>query len=145
MLPAYYDGTYLPVGDHPATWDDVMERFSGSVKRRGFCDRLRAILTRAKVCGFVRVYLFGSFISAKDDPGDVDLLWVYRESLDLDALAADCRDLLNYGLHKEHEGWDMWCCSDNEFVINYLMDGWRKNKPPECKPRGVIILELARL
>lgn len=145
MLPAYYDGMYLPAGDHPATWDDVIERFCGGERRQGFCNRLRAFLDRARRCGFVRVYLFGSFISAKDDPGDVDLLWVYGENVDLDALPRACRDLLDYGLNKEREGWDMWCCSNNEFVINDLMEVWRKDRPPENKPRGVIILKLAGL
>lgn len=145
MLPAYYDGMYLPAGDHPATWDDVVERFSSNEKRTGFCNRLRDILARGKLCGFVRVYLFGSFISAKDDPGDVDMLWVYRENLDLGTLSDQCRNLLNYDFNKKREGWDMWCCSDNNFIINYLMEGWRRNKPPESKPRGVIILELATL
>jgi len=145
MLPAYYDGMYLPEGDHPATWEDVVERFSGTERRRTFCNRLRAILVRAKRCGFIRVYLFGSFVSAKDEPGDIDLLWVYQENLDFDSLEQDCRDLLNYEIMRLREGWDMFCCSDNGFVINYLTEGWRKSRPPESKPRGVIIVDLARL
>ncbi len=145
MLPPFHDGMYLPAGDHPATWEDIIGRFCGGARRQGFCNRLQAFLERARNCGFLKVYLFGSFISGKTDPGDVDLLWVYREGLDLNALRKDCYDLLNYGLNKEQERWDMWCCSDNDFVINYLMEGWRKNKPPDNQARGVIILDLAGL
>jgi len=145
MLPTYYDGMHLPEGDHLATWDDVIERFSGTDRRRAFCGRLRAILLRAKRCGFLRVYVFGSFVSAKDEPGDVDLLWVYEEGLNIDSLDRDCRDLLNYETMKQREGWDMFCCSNNGFVINYLTEAWRKSRPPESRPRGVIIIELVAL
>jgi hypothetical protein len=145
MLPAYYDGMYLPPGDYLATWQDVIQRFSGNEKRQGFCTRLKAILDQAKICGFVKVYLFGSFISAKDDPGDVDLLWVYAENLDTESLSQGCKDLLDYVKMKEQEEWDMWCCANNDFNINYLMRGWRTDRPPESKPRGVIIIELATL
>ena len=145
MLPAYYDGKFLPEGDHPATWEEVCQRFGWNDKRRGFCDRLFAFLRRAKRCGFLRVYLFGSFVSAEDDPGDVDLLWVYTENLNFDLLAEECRELLNYTTMRAREGWDMFCCSDNAFVINYLVDGWRRDKSPERKPRGVIILDLRQL
>jgi hypothetical protein len=145
MLPPFQDGMYLPVGDHPATWDDIVDRFGGNRRRQGFCNRLRTFLDRAKGCEFIKVYVFGSFISAKDDPGDVDLLWIYRQNLDLDTLSRDCKELLDYGLNRAREGWDMWCCSNDEVTINYLMEGWRRDKSSEKKPRGVILIDLAAL
>jgi len=145
MIPDFYDGSFLPVGDHSAVWEEVVEKFGGTATRKGFCDRLIKFLRQAKKCGFLKVYLFGSFISAKDDPGDVDLLWVHRQNLDKSALAQECRDLLDYELMKAREDWDMWCCSNDPFVINYLMDGWRIDKGPKKTPRGVILLELGSL
>lgn len=145
MLPPYYDGKYFPPGDHVATWQDILDRFSTGQTRQALCGRLRVFLDHAKRCGFIRVYIFGSFISAKGDPGDIDLLWVYREDLDLDTLSRDCRDLLNYEVMRIRERWDMFCCSDNAFVINYLLEGWRKSRPPESCARGVIMIELVDL
>jgi len=145
MIPNFYDGRFLPEGDHAATWNEVVERFGGNPKRKGFCDRLVRFLRTAKRCGFLRVYLFGSFISAKDNPGDVDLLWIHERDLDKSRLAKECQDLLDYPLMKDREDWDMFCCSDDPFVINYFMDCWRKDKGAEKKPRGVIILSLGEL
>jgi hypothetical protein len=145
MLPAFYDGKFLPDGEYLATWEEVVERFGGNATRQGFCDRLITFLQQAKRCGFLKVYLFGSFISAKDDPGDVDLLWVHIQNLNYDRLSRECHEPVDYGLMKAREGWDMWCCSDEPFVSNNLMDGWRKNKGPGRQPRGVILLDLSEL
>jgi predicted nucleotidyltransferase len=145
MLPAFYDGEFLPDGEHPATWVEVVERFGGNAKRKGFCDRLTKFLQQAKRCGFLKVYLFGSFISARDDPGDVDLLWVHRQNLNYDRLSRECHDLVEHALMKAREGWDMFCCSDDPMVIDYLMTGWRRDKAPGRKPRGVIMLDLEQL
>jgi predicted nucleotidyltransferase len=106
---------------------------------------LITFLQRAKRCGFLRVYLFGSFISAKDDPGDVDLLWIHRQNLNYDLLSRQCHELVDYPLMRAREGWDMFCCSDDPFVISNLMDGWRKDKAPGRQPRGVILLDLREL
>jgi hypothetical protein len=145
MLPEFYDGNFLPPGDHSASWAEVVGRFGGNSTRTAFCNRLLRFLRQAKRCGFLRVYLFGSFISAKDEPGDVDLLWVHTQNIDIDRLSRECRDLLNYETMKARENWDMWCCSDDPFVVNYLMDVWRRDKAAEQKPRGVIILDLGTI
>jgi hypothetical protein len=86
--------------------------------------------------------LFGSFISAKLNPGDVDLMWVHQKDLDKSSLARQCQELLDYGLMRARVGWDMWCCSDNPFVINDLMGVWRTDKSPARIPRGVVIIDL---
>jgi hypothetical protein len=139
MLPNFYDGMYLPDGDHVATWSEVRERFGNGEPRQTFCDRLDKFLEWAKRCNFVSVYLFGSFISAVDGPGDVDLLWVYNE---IDELSASCRELISYENMKRNEGWDVFCCSNDDFTIKYLLEGWRSDKRDREKRRGVVIIDL---
>ncbi|HWZ76949.1 MAG TPA: hypothetical protein VNX87_10450 [Candidatus Sulfotelmatobacter sp.] len=145
MIPEFYDGNFLPDGEHVATWDEIVRRFGGNERRKSFCDRLIRFLQQAKSCGFLKVYLFGSFISAKEDPGDVDLLWVHKRDLDYDRLSRECHELVEYALIKARERWDMFCCSDDPMVISIMMTVWRKDKAPGRKPRGVIILELKDL
>ena len=145
MIPEFYDGMYLPPGDHPATWPEVVEKFGGGAIRSDFCRRLLRLLQAAKNCNFREVYLFGSFISAKELPGDVDLMWVYDVGLDFDSLRTECRELLNYQIMKEREKWDLWCCSDDQDVKTELLKGWRTDKSPEKKPRGLVILDIGVL
>jgi predicted nucleotidyltransferase len=143
MIPDFYDGNFLPDGEYVATWDEVVERFGSNAKRRGFCDRLIAWLRRAKRCGFSRVYLFGSFISAKNDPGDVDLMWIHKQNLEYDSLSKDCHELVETDMLRRREGWDMYCCPDDPIVIDGFLTVWRKDKGR--RPRGVILLELRDL
>lgn len=143
MIPDFYDGMYLPIGDHPANWNEVAERFGvGNARRESHRNRLAAFIAAARACGFVKVYLFGSFISANPNPDDVDLMWVHEVNLDRERLRQECRDLLDYTLMKRREGWDMFSCSNDNFVINYLMEVWRKDKSPDRIPRGVILINL---
>jgi hypothetical protein len=145
MLPAFHDGNFLPEGEYPATWGEIVERFGGSAKRRGFCDRLITWLRRAERCGFLRVYLFGSFISANDNPGDVDLMWIHGQNLNYDSLSRECHELVETDMLKRREGWDMFCCPDDPIVIDGFLTVWRKDKASGRKPRGVILLELKDL
>src|SRR5262249_1981785 len=116
MIPDFHDGLHLPDGDHPATLQEVRQRFGAGGQRQEFCTLLEDFVEQAAECGFVKVYLFGSFISGKPVPGDVDLMWVYERDLDLETLSPECRDLLDYNLMRTRVGWDMFCCSDDEVV-----------------------------
>lgn len=141
MLPEFYDGMYLPEGEHAASWEEVIERFGAGEVRSRHCERLLSFLRQARSCGFVKVYIFGSFISAKERPGDVDLLWIYNAE-DFEGLSRECKELINYEVMKRREGWDMFCCSNDQFCISYLLKGWRTDKSPEKKSRGMVILDI---
>jgi len=140
MIPEFYDGEFLPDGDHDATWTEVRQRFGSGETRRHLCDQMSRFIQTARGCGFKEVYLFGSFISGKDIPGDIDLMWVYRG--DYDTLRPECKELLDYGRMKERN-WDMWCSSDDPVNVKYLLDGWRKNKT-RTKQRGIIKIDLEK-
>lgn len=142
MIPDFYDGEFLPDGDHEATWREVQLRFGNGVKRAELCLKMAKFIQTARGCGFRAVYLFGSFISGKLDPHDIDLMWVYRQS-SFGNLSQDCKDLLNYAKMKERWDWDMWCCSDEPSIIEYMLDGWRMNKL-RTKRRGIIKIDLER-
>lgn len=142
MIPGFYDGEFLPDGDHEATWQEVQDRFGEGETRRRLCQRMSACILQARACGFRGVYLFGSFISSKADPGDIDLLWIYRAG-SMETMSPPCRDLLNYGKMKADFGWDMFCCTDDPDVVEYLLSGWRKNKS-KTKQRGLIKIDLEK-
>jgi predicted nucleotidyltransferase len=144
MIPDFYDGVFLPEGEHEATWDEIDVRFGqSSDQRKSLSARLKQFLDIAQGCQFIKVYIFGSFTSAKPkEPSDIDLLWVYREGLNLDSLSFECRQLLNYTAMKEREKWDMFCCSDDPFCVTYMLSGWRKDKNAERTPRGMVLIHL---
>ena len=65
----------LPTGEHAASWDDVLDRFGWNVTRRRQLDGLVEALALLAEAGCRRVWLNGSFVTAKDEPGDFDAVW----------------------------------------------------------------------
>lgn len=66
---------YLPPGEHDASWSEVQERFGWNAARRVLLDGLHEALRLLADAGCTRVWLNGSFVTAKDEPGDFDAVW----------------------------------------------------------------------
>lgn len=68
-----------------ATIAEVLERFGqGSVKRRAVADRLARV--HQLVCStgqLARFVIFGSFVTAKAEPNDVDIVILMEDTFDL--------------------------------------------------------------
>ncbi len=76
MLPPFDPDTgLLPVGEHVASWDEVLERFGWNEKRRALLDGLAQALELLAAVGCRRAWLNGSFVTSKDEPGDFDACW----------------------------------------------------------------------
>lgn len=74
VLPDFVNGA-LPPGIHRASWDDVRHRFGFTAHRRYLLiGAYRAIVDLAEA-GCQRVWLDGSFVTAKEHPNDFDLAW----------------------------------------------------------------------
>lgn len=65
----------LPPGEHAASWDDVLDCFGWNPVRRRQLDGLFEALELLAEAGCQRVWLNGSFVTAKDEPGDFDAVW----------------------------------------------------------------------
>jgi hypothetical protein len=78
MLPAFNSDGNLPEGIHCATLEAVLERFSTtSARRQWLGEQLRSLLALARATGQLsRVFLWGSFVTRKEAPNDLDVLLV---------------------------------------------------------------------
>ena len=75
MIPSFDERGNLPPGIHPATWDEIVERYATNERREQLLDGLRAAIESLRAAGCSRVYLDGSFVTSKDVPGDFDACW----------------------------------------------------------------------
>lgn len=88
MIPELHDGV-LPEGVHLCTLEEVRAafgQFHRSDRRPQLTERLTRYIQDARNSGVVSaIVLDGSFVTGKEEPGDIDLIVAIRPDLDLTA------------------------------------------------------------
>ena len=81
----------LPPGLHRATLREVLDRFgAGSRQRMAVAERLQRVYRSAQATGHLaRFVVFGSFVTDKPEPHDVDVFLVMDDAFDADALSGE--------------------------------------------------------
>ena len=88
----------MPPGVHVATLDDVTERFGeGTPKRRALANRLKRIYSlAARSGGLARFVVFGSFVTRKAEPNDVDIFMIMDDGFDAGTLTGEAVILFDH-------------------------------------------------
>src|SRR6184192_216926 len=105
-LPEFNSNGDLPVGVHQATIDEVVARFGTSTaKRAAVTANLERIYHLAKATGQLEYFiLFGSYITNKPEPNDVDILLIVSNDFDLDACDATTHAVFEHQQAQEKFG-----------------------------------------
>ena len=84
-LPNFDSEGDLPIGVYPSTMGEVLGRFgNGTPQRQAVTARLLQIYELARATGKLgRRILFGSYITTKPDPNDVDIVLIMRDDFDV--------------------------------------------------------------
>lgn len=90
-LPPFNETGDLPPGVHRATLPQILERFSvGTIQRQAVADRLIRIHQLAASTGqLARFVIFGSFVTAKAEPNDVDIVLLMEDTFELSAVTGE--------------------------------------------------------
>jgi uncharacterized protein DUF6932 len=75
VIPSFSANGNLPPGIHRATLEELAGRFGGNDHRGRLLEGLRAALVLLKAADCRTVYVNGSFVTAKEMPGDFDACW----------------------------------------------------------------------
>jgi len=75
VIPAFDRAGNLPPGIHAAGWNEFKAKFGGSPRRVELMVGLREALSCLDAAGCRTVFIDGSFVTAKQAPGDFDLCW----------------------------------------------------------------------
>ena len=96
----------LPVGIHRATLAEAVERFgTASVQRRVVAQRLKRIYELASGTGHLaRFIVFGSFVTSKPDPNDVDIFLLMEDSFVPKQISGEVEIIFNHLAAQEYEG-----------------------------------------
>lgn len=105
-LPPLNSAGELPEGVYQATMHDLLAQFgSGTPQRQAVTARLRRISTLARATGKLeRLVLFGSYITAKPEPNDIDVVLIMRNDFDVQAYDEETRTLFDHPRAEEAFG-----------------------------------------
>ena len=92
MLPPFNERGDLPPGVHRADWSEVETRFGTGFARPPLLRTLKHLHALAAKTGHVERFLvFGSFVTDKDAPGDVDVVLVMAAEFRLEEAPRESR------------------------------------------------------
>ncbi|MFN0198650.1 MAG: DUF6932 family protein [Planctomycetaceae bacterium] len=105
-IPAFTTTGDLPVGIHPTKLAEVLHRFgNGSTDRKRLAQRLERIYRLAKETGFLRRFVvFGSFVTSKADPNDVDVFMIMENGFQYGQLPHESALLFDHQAAESHFG-----------------------------------------
>ncbi len=86
MLPEFASGEDLPAGVHVTDWQGFRSRFgAGTPRRLWLFGRFQALVELAASTGRLRrVFVWGSFVTAKPVPRDIDVLLIMDADFEVD-------------------------------------------------------------
>lgn len=89
MIPAFNDYGCLPEGIYDCTMDEAAQRFGvfqSSDRRPQLWDKFIEFMREAESCGLIdAVLLNGSFVTAENEPNDIDLVVIISSGHDFSA------------------------------------------------------------
>jgi hypothetical protein len=97
-LPAFNRAGDLPEGLHQATTDEITTRFgTGTAQRQDVTARLLRIYKLARAtAGLERFIIFGSFITSKPEPNDIDIVLIMHDDFNLIACDEQTKKLFDH-------------------------------------------------
>lgn len=111
----------LPLGIHSATLAGVIERFGeGSPRRTTVARRLKRIYSLVRgVGGLDRFIIFGSFITTKAEPNDVDIFLLMADAFDVSKATGEAAILFDHLAAQNYEGASIfWVRREARWVEN---------------------------
>lgn len=98
LLPDFDAGGDLPPGIYPVTLAQALDRFGrGTPRRQVVAQRLIEVYNLATSTGHLaRFVVFGSFVTAKLNPRDVDVMLVMDDAFDRAATPPDTAVLFDH-------------------------------------------------
>lgn len=104
--PEFNDAGDLPDGIHRAALQDVIEYFGkGSHQRTIVAQRLERIYSRVAQTGHLEKFIvFGSFVTKKPNPRDIDIFLIMKDSFDVNKLSGATALLFDHMAAHNYEG-----------------------------------------
>ena len=143
MLPKLTDAGRLPPGVHAADWQEFESR--SAVPPRDVCGCWAACgpsWNSLAPAGNCRVFVWGSFVTGKSAPRDLDILLIMSEDFEVDRLAASAQAVFDSTRAKLLFQSDVFWArvSIGDEVLNVWLDTYQTSR--DFRKRGIVELVL---
>jgi hypothetical protein len=139
-LPPFDTQGELPAGIHQATMDEVITRFgTGTAQREFLMSYLLRIYALVSATGQLeRFIIFGSYVTAKADPNDVDVFLVMAEAFNVDEMSGDTRVIFSHAHAQSHLRASVFWATRSTSITNVdaLLVGWQTKR--DQTRRGIV-------
>jgi uncharacterized protein DUF6932 len=140
MLPPLTAEGGLPAGVHPAPLNEILAVFGSlNAVRRDIAQRLQEILRMAHETGHLRrAFIWGSFVTAKPEPADIDLILVMSDAFRSEACPPSVRQIFDGEAAERVLGATiLWVREDVPIMLlNAFLDQWQIDR--EGRRRGIV-------
>jgi hypothetical protein len=131
-LPPFDRQGELPEGIHQAMMDEVITRFgTGTAQRELLMSYLLRIYTLVSATGKLeRFIIFGSYVTAKADPNDVDVFLVMAEAFNVDEVSGETRVIFAHAQAQSRlRASVFWATRSTSLMhIDALLVGWQTKR-----------------
>jgi len=105
-LPSIAKTGDLPLGVHHASLREVLNQFGQATRQRKLVGmRLERVYELVAATGHMKRFIvFGSFVTAKPEPNDVDVFLVMHDTFDLNQSTGEARLLFDHPAAQAHFG-----------------------------------------
>ena len=139
-FPCFDENGDLPIGVYQATLQEVLDHFGqGSLQRQLVAQRLAKIYRLAKSTGqLARFIIYGSFVTDKPNPGDVDIFLVMKDGFDKGHFYGDVRRVFEHLESENNIGASIFWMRESSVLLDEktFIEGWQEKRGGER--RGIV-------
>lgn len=139
-IPAFNNDGDLAPGVYRATLDEVLQRFGQESMQRGaVAQRLKRIYELAVSTGeLARFVVFGSFVTSKAEPRDVDIIMIMSDQFDLGSVPAETSLIFQHMEADAHFGASIFWCRQSGAMggEQAMIEYWQTRR--EGGKRGIV-------
>ncbi len=139
-FPEFDEHGDLPVGIYKATFAEVIEHFGkGSLQRQIVALRSKKIYDLANDTGkLARFIIYGSFVTSKENPNDVDVFLVMKDDFVKNDYSGDARRIFEHLETENKFKASIFWMLEMSVAVNekIFIEGWQ-NKRDDTK-RGIV-------
>jgi hypothetical protein len=143
LIPDFDASGNLPPGIHQATWKEFCRRFGSFGHRKRLLQGLATALNSLAAAGCRSVYVDGSFVTKKPEPGDYDLCWSIEGVAPerLDSVLLDFSPAGRLAMKAKYFG-DLFPAEIPEGASGKVFLDFFQTDKRTGEPKGIVLLDL---